>query len=265
VQLENSIVTRDRSSIERVKRRISTSDFRDSRFNEANQTQDERAESSRGPRDDAKRHPRHFYSSDYEYADSQHDQQALHRQRTEVTPRNFIRTPTLFSYLSLSFSCHLLSFSSEKKIVPSRSIRVIPQRGIWNHSRIIPCDFGAAECDFELSGPRRYRLAFGSIMIDTRMARNAKRTALYRFPPAETRFRSPAWQNEVPSLTYALSPARSKRTHFLPSPPPEIVESCLTIEFCVCFFQPRSTAADSSGHGTAVSSLSIHFLQRRAI
>jgi len=105
---------------------------------------------------------------------------------------------------------------------------------------------------------------FGSIMIDTRVARNAKRTALYRFPPAETRFRSPAWQNEVPSLTYALSPTRSKRTHFLPSPPPEIVESCLKIEFCVCFFQPRSTAADSSGHGTAVSSLSIHFLHREA-
>lgn len=46
--------------------------------------QNERAQPSRGPRDDAECHRGHLYTADYEHADSQHDQQTLHRQRTEV-------------------------------------------------------------------------------------------------------------------------------------------------------------------------------------
>jgi hypothetical protein len=46
--------------------------------------QDERAQPSRGPRDDAECHRGHLYTADYEHADSQHDRQTLHHQCTEV-------------------------------------------------------------------------------------------------------------------------------------------------------------------------------------
>lgn len=70
-----------------------------------------------------------------------------------------------------------------------------------------------------------------------------------------------------PSLAYALSPARSLNAQFSSSTraagnPSDLI---LCSNFAPLLFQPRSTAADPSGHGTAVSSLSNHFLQRRTI
>lgn len=46
--------------------------------------QDKRAQSSRGPRDNAKCHRRYLHTINYEHANSQHDQQTLHRQRAKV-------------------------------------------------------------------------------------------------------------------------------------------------------------------------------------
>lgn len=46
--------------------------------------QDKRAQPSRGPRNNTERHRRYIHTADYEHANSQHDQQTLHRQRAEV-------------------------------------------------------------------------------------------------------------------------------------------------------------------------------------
>lgn len=46
--------------------------------------QAERAQPSCGPRDNAECHRGYLYTADYKHADSQHDQQTLHRQCTEV-------------------------------------------------------------------------------------------------------------------------------------------------------------------------------------
>lgn len=46
--------------------------------------QDKRAQSSRGTRNNAKRHRRYLHTINHEHANSQHDQQTLHRQRAEV-------------------------------------------------------------------------------------------------------------------------------------------------------------------------------------
>lgn len=63
--------------------------------------QDERAQPSRGPRDDAECHRGHLYTADYEHADSQHDQQTLHRQRTEVWRSDLIN---FFPAISLTLN-----------------------------------------------------------------------------------------------------------------------------------------------------------------
>lgn len=46
--------------------------------------QDKRAQSSCGSRDNAERHRRYLHTINYEHANSQHDQQTLHRQRAQV-------------------------------------------------------------------------------------------------------------------------------------------------------------------------------------
>lgn len=46
--------------------------------------QDKRAQSSRSPRNNAECHRRYLHTADYKHANSQHDQQTLHRQCAEV-------------------------------------------------------------------------------------------------------------------------------------------------------------------------------------